>query len=185
MKYHNSFRKCTSAFTLIELLIVITIIAILAGIAFPVFNKVFGQAEEVQAQKDCSELATAVTSFFNDTHRYPVPQSEQTGEDIQKRSDAEFIAHLNGSDDTVNRKKTPYFNGKEGKGDRGGLIREGEGWKYMDPWARMYYIDMDTSRDERVESPYESGLYKFIPALVYSYGPDGSLDTKEDNVKSW
>jgi len=58
--------KKTSAFTLIELLVVIAIIAILAGIALPVFQKVL---EKGHVTEDCSnmrQLGIGTVAYLND-----------------------------------------------------------------------------------------------------------------------
>lgn len=58
--------KKTSAFTLIELLVVIAIIAVLAGIALPVFSKVL---EKGHVTEDCSnlrQLGIGTVAYLND-----------------------------------------------------------------------------------------------------------------------
>jgi prepilin-type N-terminal cleavage/methylation domain-containing protein len=189
MKTHrlcpSAAQKSHHAFTLIELLVVMVIITILAGIAFPVITSVFRDADKMQAKKACTELRVAIDSFYYDTKRFPVGIEEQTGEDVLTRSSAAMIAHLTGENDIFNREKTPYFNGNQAKGGKGGLVRDGEGWKFVDPWAMLYYIELDTDRDGAVATPFESGLRSYSPAIVYSYGRDGRSDTLEDNVQSW
>ncbi|MEK6557481.1 MAG: type II secretion system protein [Candidatus Margulisiibacteriota bacterium] len=60
------------AFTLIELLIVITVIAILAGILVPSFRSYQNEAWHVKAEGDISSLQLAVESFFRQNdNRFP------------------------------------------------------------------------------------------------------------------
>jgi prepilin-type N-terminal cleavage/methylation domain-containing protein len=59
-------------FTLIELLVVIAIIAILLGLAFPVFQGVLDRAKKVQAKNDVTQIVTAVNAFYTEYGRYPV-----------------------------------------------------------------------------------------------------------------
>jgi general secretion pathway protein G len=65
------------AFTLIELLIVMTVIAILAGILIPSFRSYQQEAWHTKTEGDISGLQLAVESFFT-THdnRYPEELSE-------------------------------------------------------------------------------------------------------------
>jgi type II secretion system protein G len=59
------------AFTLIELLIVVAIIAILAAIAVPNFLEAQVRAKVARSQADLRTLATALESYRVDANRYP------------------------------------------------------------------------------------------------------------------
>ncbi len=59
------------AFTLIELLIVVAIIAILAAIAVPNFLEAQVRAKSGRAQADLRALATALESYHIDNNNYP------------------------------------------------------------------------------------------------------------------
>jgi prepilin-type N-terminal cleavage/methylation domain-containing protein len=62
-----------SAFTLVELLIVIGIIAILALIALPNFLEAQVRAKVARAKSDMRSLATAVEAYAVDNNRYAPP----------------------------------------------------------------------------------------------------------------
>lgn len=66
-------QRSASAFTLIELLIVVAIIAILAAIAVPNFLEAQVRAKVSRADADMRTLATALESYYVDNNRYPVP----------------------------------------------------------------------------------------------------------------
>lgn len=59
------------AFTLIELLIVVAIIAILAAIAVPNFLEAQTRAKVSRVRNDLRTIATAMESYFVDNNRYP------------------------------------------------------------------------------------------------------------------
>lgn len=60
------------AFTLIELLIVVAIIAILAAIAVPNFLEAQTRAKVSRTKADMRSVATALEAYFVDSNRYPV-----------------------------------------------------------------------------------------------------------------
>src|SRR5438067_8339679 len=59
------------AFTLIELLIVVAIIAILAAIAVPNFLEAQTRAKVSRAKADLRTVATALEAYNVDTNKYP------------------------------------------------------------------------------------------------------------------
>ncbi len=62
MKKNNS----GSGFTIVEMVVVITCLALLAAIAVPVTGKIINDAKIAQAQNNCKILATAVLRFYSD-----------------------------------------------------------------------------------------------------------------------
>ena len=63
--------KKTKAFTLIELLIVVAIIAILAAIAVPNFLEAQIRSKVSRARADMRTMATALESYYVDNNQYP------------------------------------------------------------------------------------------------------------------
>lgn len=65
----NSVRR--SAFTLIELLLVLVILGVLAALVVPKFTNRSQQARETAAKADISNIETALNAFEIDTGRFP------------------------------------------------------------------------------------------------------------------
>jgi prepilin-type N-terminal cleavage/methylation domain-containing protein len=63
--------RSNGAFTLIELLIVVAIIAILAAIAVPNFLEAQTRAKFARAKSDMRTIATALEGYRIDTNKYP------------------------------------------------------------------------------------------------------------------
>src|SRR6056300_980877 len=64
-------RQLNRAFTLIELLIVVLIIAILAAIAVPNFLEFQTRAKVSRVKSDHRSLATAIEAYYVDNNQYP------------------------------------------------------------------------------------------------------------------
>lgn len=64
-------KKHSPAFTLIELLIVVAIIAILAAIAVPNFLEAQVRAKVSRAGSDMRTIATGLETYFTDNNKYP------------------------------------------------------------------------------------------------------------------
>ena len=89
----DGLRRRYQAFTLIELLVVVAIIAVLAGIALPVFNKMQDRTRTVQAVSDMRSIKRAVASYYVDYGKYPVTDGQlyyAQSHDGNKGSDSLF-----------------------------------------------------------------------------------------------
>ena len=60
-----------SAFTLVEMLVVLAIIGILAAILFPVFSRAQESARQTNCASNLQQIGLAVQQYFQDTRRYP------------------------------------------------------------------------------------------------------------------
>src|ERR1043166_8664705 len=65
-------------FTLLELLVVITIIIILIGFLFPAFRGIQDQAKRTQAKNDLNQIVTAISAFYTEYGYYPLPSGINT-----------------------------------------------------------------------------------------------------------
>jgi prepilin-type N-terminal cleavage/methylation domain-containing protein len=79
-------RPTRLAFTLIELLTVIAIIAILMGLLFPAIGLVKEQANKARAKNDVSNIVTAIRTYNVEYGKYPsvVDKTKPTSEDSVK-----------------------------------------------------------------------------------------------------
>ncbi|MGC8741439.1 MAG: prepilin-type N-terminal cleavage/methylation domain-containing protein [Candidatus Sumerlaeaceae bacterium] len=72
MSHRSTFSSRSRAFTLIELLIVVAIIAILAAIAVPNFLEAQVRSKVARCKADMRSMATAVESYAVDNNTYPL-----------------------------------------------------------------------------------------------------------------
>ena len=181
-------------FTLMELLVVMTIIGILAAMVFPVANGVLKKARKSQAQNTAMQVKQSITTYFTEYSRYPVKATGSgTGPDEKIETDRTLMDVLLGSDREassggLNPRKISFFSGRKAKGKKGGVeLSQDGGGELFDPWGNYYQVILDTNRNDRVSDPSEGGT-ETIPqsVIVWSFGLDGDDDRGGgDDVVTW
>ena len=174
--------KRTTAFTLIELLVVIAIIAVLMGIAFPVFSSIQNQAKKTQAKNDVTQLVTAVNAFYTEYGKYPVVTDDTP---IANTGDLMYTLRgvasgANGSD-AINPRKIAFLNVADAKDQtlpRAGIKTSDGQW--YDPWGSPYKIAIDGTYDNQIANPYGgTGGAGSDPirqgVIAWSLGKNGAL----------
>ena len=170
--------KKRHSFTLIELLTVIGIIAILAGLILAAVNGAIGKAESAKATADMSAIVTAVKQYEATYGR--IPKGSWCNSDGKVTDLDAFFKMLQGeTSDTGNRRKVKFLSTKAA----------GPG-KYIDPWDGDYTIYLDTDNDGKI-TQIPAGVDAstiYLSVVVFSKGPDGESGTDEtnkDNVYSF
>lgn len=140
MERHNSptpKSKTSAAFTLVELLVVISIIAILAGLSFPAVSGAMDSAKKTQAKSNAVQIATAVTAYEMEYGKLPT----FTGTTVDKT----LVDILT----TNNSRGIVFLEAPTWKKGKGGTNSSGD---YCDPWSSTsaYAIALDTDYDNQV-----------------------------------
>ncbi|MDP0491062.1 MAG: prepilin-type N-terminal cleavage/methylation domain-containing protein [Verrucomicrobiota bacterium JB023] len=201
MKYSKIQNK---GFTLIELLVVIMIIVVLMGILVPVVNKGMAKAQKTKALNTCTQLVTAVDSYYNTYNILPANSKSAPTEDTEVDSTEPIMSVLVGINvDNMNRKEQSFFSGEEAKGSskssaRGGLFRDSTSAELYDPWKkkaseqRGYLMLLDYGYDEKLDDPIRPGRVLGKRVVTWSTGKDGEWSrgkknskVNQDNVYSW
>jgi prepilin-type N-terminal cleavage/methylation domain-containing protein len=186
-------RRKESAFTLIELLIVITIIAILGAVAIPVGNKVMEGARKASAKNDCVQLVNAIKMYYTEYNRYPV-----TGGGA---GEGPFDTNRQLMDVLMNNRNSPEVAELNPRGiaffEPSKIAKEPKGHGFVDgtrdfndPWGTPYQVYIDVDYDEQVEVPrmysQQSGS-STLPkgTIAHSAGSDRNFNKTRDNVTSW
>jgi len=188
----------TRNFTLVELLTVIAIIAILAGILLPVINGSLKKADQTKAKAEITTLLNAIEQFRS-TYGY-LPLRGNVGYD--ETNDAEdgtvtsstsqyhdLILMLQG--ESISSTSTTF--GTAGKNPNKKKIRfldiQGNTpGRYVDPWGNPYGIEIDTDNDGKVQATIPglstSTIYKSV--VIWSNGAKTGDAAKElqDNIYS-
>ena len=180
MKIQRKIRR-SSGFTLVELLIVIAIIAVLAGLGFAGFKASIRAANSLAAKNHVTGLKQALDTYYDDYTQLP----DVEGEVLLSDDSNELMAILVGANKVKNPKGTAFFSAANAKGTSDGIVRSGGSVKLYDPWGEFYRVVLDDDYDQEIEDPFggPDPIYG-VTALVYSAGEDKELGTRDD-VKSW
>ena len=192
----------SAAFTLLELLVVISIIAVLAGILLPVTSSVMDSARKTEAKSTVSQICTAVKSFQTDYGVYPNP--DNLSRDVTWKSDTndKLFAILRATDvatNSVNTRRVVYFEGKDAKNSnnpKSGFATVNKTntvnktsytvnvGALVDPWGAGYCVRCDSGYTDAVVHPYsndadgandaagDTGVIR-SGVIAWSYGKDG------------
>lgn len=177
--------RSSKGFTLIELIIVIAILATLAGIAYPTYMSIQGNAARTAAKKVCTDIVSAVESFKQDNNgMLPYDNSTVEADDNDQMyltttagEDGNMIRILtNREDESAGRRLNSthdiYLRSDEQEQPREGLFVDGTGdLHFYDPWGKPYYIVL-CEEDAGCIDPFTTRRYRGKNCLVYSTGPD-------------
>jgi prepilin-type N-terminal cleavage/methylation domain-containing protein len=201
MKTHSL--RSQHGFTLVELLVVISIIAVLAAAGFAAGSRAMLTARKVVTQSTATGIELAVNRFYEEYGT--LPQQGLTN-DVEIRTDdksgTELLNVLLGyetGNTPMNTKSIRFLSLKEGKGKKDGLVLNGAGGGnptaagLYDPWGGAFHIMLDGDFDE-ILKPKPKGDIRSNTVLngkrvaVWSDGSDGAKKTAGkplDDVKTW
>lgn len=185
-------------FTLVELLVVVGILAILAGLVIPVVIGAKQQGRIVQARADMSSLRTAFEGMYRDygrmaksagSSKYALGGHEFTVDDgcitVNESSAtatycnviAELSAPAALSSPSLNKRRTKYLEPRPeydpSKGPNEGKNPDNT---WLDPWGKPYRFRINVDGTEQITDPSNiSGSTKKLSGriILWSLGPDG------------
>ncbi len=193
-----------SAFTLVELLTVIAIIAVLMGILFPTIGAAIESAKKTQAKNDELQIVNAVKAYYTEYGKYPTASTSDT----EVADTGPLLSELripSGFTPTMNPRKIVFLEVPDAK-NYGQANKEKSGisklsGKWLDPWGNPYKVMLDADYDNKLANPYSQnagnpgtppngGLSTGV--IAWSLGRDGKGGTGDkttgdakDDVISW
>lgn len=197
--HHKPPLRPTGGFTLIEILVVISIIAVLAGLAFPAVNGAIDAAKKAKAKNDVTQIVAAVKAYQAEYGRLPTygnaTSFEQDNDDLLNilRS----IKDLDGDQLALNPRRIAFIEVRPGKGNKDGIgtVGASESGVFYDPWGKPYRIILDGDYDNVIDNPYSANAgFADInaAAIALSSGKDTNgmtgdknAGTAKDDVISW
>lgn len=148
--FDPAMRK-TTAFTLIELLIVIAIIGILMSLLFPAVNSAINTARKAQAKNDVTQIASAIVAYEAEYGKLPGLAGSSSDTTISDNKD--IIATLTGTQTNENARAITFIEVGAWKKGKGGTNSTGN---FVDPWGNVYKIVLDGDSDNSIS--VKSGL---------------------------
>ena len=194
-KTHLSQNKLRGGFTLVEMLVVLGMIAALAGISFPVYRGIQKRVEKQQFEVILSSLERAVDNFETEYNYFPYVGNDYPTAEILKINLGEITAItslLAGVDGAANFKKIVFLECDEADGSPGnyknGLIIDeslNEAKLYLPHGGEFERMYIDYNNDGQLMYPYDTSTTISAKFLYYSFGPDGVWNTKPDNIANF
>lgn len=193
MKTYPAQRRRVGGFTLVELLVVISIIVVLAAMTLGAISMVTNRQKMLQTQANASGLLQAIEQFNSTYHRLPDLGTDEFRMEGQTGSECLVILlareELNST--TQNKKQIRFLSvGETTVKNKGGLLYSNGGKDatpvgLYDAWGNAFYVKFDTDNDQMIDDPLKSGnVVRNKPVIIYSSGRDGKLGTKDD-IKTW
>jgi len=197
-KTNVSKAKSRRGFTLVEMLVVIGMIAALAGISFPVYKSIQAKVDKQRLEMDINALERAVDNFVLEYNympyigtAYPAADDDYTGAEVT--SLFTVLVGLPNAAHTANFKQIEFFEAREAKGGPGnysdGLIISGNTAQYYLPWGgrEIYFMRLDHSMDGIITFGYGLGAHETDLKYIYAdKGPDdqwgSAADPKDDFI---
>lgn len=203
-------RPAAVAFTLVELLTVIAIIAILMGLLFPAIGVIKESARKVQAKTDVTNIVAAVKQYSTEYGKYPAVEDSPTAPDKDAfvgdtvagasiNNNALFdtlrgIARGLNADNKYNPRRIVFFEGKiasDVNAPRAGFADNATDAKtlgcFFDPWGKQYNVVIDSNYDNIItlDDKYSDFTDTNAPRVgvgAFSTGKDNKLGNAGDKT---
>ena len=191
--------KQKQTFTLVELLVVIGIIAILAGLVIPAVIRAQQQGRITQAKSDMANILLALkgvestynkmvngNSFGGNAASTAITDCIRLGGDnsdsaAENQAYDSFIAELTvpqmltASDLNINKRKIKFLDPNP-KFNPNLAYNHADNLPYLwrDPWGKRYIIIINTALNDEIPNPADTSKSLAARAVVYSRGPNGA-----------
>ncbi|MFO1437854.1 MAG: type II secretion system protein [Verrucomicrobiaceae bacterium] len=163
-------------FTLVELLVVVTIIGILAGLVISQAPKLMQQSRELEVRNVIVSLQTGIRNYQTEYNRFPLDPAQLSSGDedapaVLTNQSTTLIDTLmgpaasqssgggsssgsgSGATADLNPKGIEFTSFKVAKAGRNGLVGTQSPYSLVDLWGSPFYILFDTNLDRKIKNP--------------------------------
>ncbi|HBM15700.1 MAG TPA: hypothetical protein DD381_05060 [Lentisphaeria bacterium] len=162
-------------FTLLELLVVITIIGILIAMLLPAVNIVKNNAKKAQAKAQMNAIVTAIKTYESTYGVLPIPSAWADANTTDKYADLMSLL----TDVAAPLAEAAYTSGNSRSIRFLDVPTNYTTLGYLDPWSNKYLIYMDTDYDGEVNNvgpASNDDLY----GTVFIYSTAGQDNTSDN-----
>jgi prepilin-type N-terminal cleavage/methylation domain-containing protein len=172
-----------SAFTLVEMLVVLAIIGTLMAIILPIVGKVKIAAKRAKAQQEIKSVELGIKAYQSEYGKFPLQDSM-----TEHAYTADYIDLMNtlaGVNTNANPRRIAFIELPQAS-----MINN----MFVDPWQKPYQVVADWSMDNIVtlaaSNNYTPAALTGRVVAVWSFGPDGKggsspANANNDNLTSW
>lgn len=191
---HIPSRKA-KGFSLIEILVVIAIMATLAGLSYSPILSMINNSRRSEALNTMKKLERSINQFYIDYEHIPsnkrINPPSWDSQIWTNRGDGTMLLRVLMADESLmNTKGIEYFEAPESKNNKGGVLWINDQPTYLyDKFGNGFGILIDNDYDEilsipKIYDPTGYGEIKGHKVLIWNAGPDKKMGT-EDDLKSW
>lgn len=194
MTIPRSQKKAANAFSLVELLVVISIIGLLAGLSSVAIPKALEAGKKARAKGELMAIVSAMKAYRQEYGRWPVLLPD--GIDTEDSEAAGTYSWFD-ADNSKTLMKILAASPKDSTGlnPKGIRFLEGplEDGTFLDPWKTQYIVKLDTNESNSIEYWGEGNKPNISSTVIaISYGPDKQMGNPTstststfDDVFSW
>ena len=194
--------KPRAGFTLVELLVTISVIALLAAIIIPSVTVAFRRAKETRAMRQIKDLESAVKRFYDEYGYMPYDKGFDNAEGKETAilaGDEDKLVillkvltgHVKGI--ALNPKQISFLeldprDFTKQNISMTAVFDQDLAVAYNDPWGHSYVVLLDMNEDNKVTDDEGKPIYAKVGVL--SYGPpppdpNKEVKMKDTKLKSW